>query len=52
MDMDRGSWMYRHDRVNLFSNAIKDAHSIMLWPIECKDESSAVQKSYSEAHVG
>ena len=51
-DMDRGSWIDRHDRVNLFSNVIKDDHPIILWPIECKDERCAVQKSYSETHVG
>ena len=50
-DMDRGSWIDRHDRVNLFSNVIKDDNPIILWPIECKDESCAVQKSYSETHV-
>ena len=39
-DMDRGSWIDRHDRVNLFNNAINDDHPILLWPIECKDASS------------
>ena len=47
-DMDRGRWIDRHDRVNLFSNAIKEDHPIMLWPVECEDESCVVQKSYSE----